>query len=59
MAIRTGANTERRVSRLDGKKQAVVVMACDDEILPPQSRIEAVVDEAELYEIDAGTQVLK
>ncbi len=31
--------------------KAVVVMACDDEILPLQSRIEAVADEAELDEV--------
>lgn len=31
--------------------RAVVVMACDDEVLPLQSRIEAVADEAELDEV--------
>lgn len=31
--------------------KAVVVMACDDEVLPLQSRIEAVADEAELDEV--------
>lgn len=31
--------------------RAVVVMACDDGVLPLQSRIEAVADEAELDEV--------
>lgn len=31
--------------------RAVAVMACDDEVLPLQSRIEAVTDEADLQEV--------
>ena len=31
--------------------RAVVVMACDDEVIPLQSRIEAVSDDADLEEI--------
>jgi len=31
--------------------KAVIVMACDDEILPLQERIETVADEAELDEV--------
>ncbi len=31
--------------------RAVVVMGCDDEVLPLQQRIEAVTDEADLQEI--------
>ena len=33
------------------KFRAVVVMACDDEIVPPQSRIESVADNADLNEV--------
>jgi superfamily I DNA/RNA helicase len=31
--------------------KAVVVMACDDEVLPLQSRMEAVADEIELDDV--------
>ena len=31
--------------------RGVVVMACDDEVLPDQDRIEAVADEADLEEV--------
>ena len=31
--------------------RAVVVMACDDEVIPLQARIEAVTDEADLEEV--------
>lgn len=31
--------------------KAVIVMACDDEVLPLQSRIEAVADEVELDDV--------
>ena len=31
--------------------RAVAVMACDDEVIPLQSRIEAVADEADLEEV--------
>jgi superfamily I DNA/RNA helicase len=31
--------------------RAVAVMACDDEIIPSQARIEAVTDEADLEEV--------
>ena len=31
--------------------KAVAVMACDDDVLPLQDRIETVADEAELYEV--------
>ena len=31
--------------------RAVVVMACDDEVLPLQSRVEAVSDESDLQEV--------
>jgi superfamily I DNA/RNA helicase len=31
--------------------RAVVVMACDDEVIPLQSRIEAVSDDADLEEV--------
>jgi len=31
--------------------RAVVVMACDDEVLPSQARIEKVIDEGELEEV--------
>ena len=33
--------------------RAVVVMACDDEIIPSQTRIEAVTDESDLQEVYA------
>ncbi len=33
--------------------RAVAVMACDDQILPSQSRIEAITDEADLEEVYA------
>jgi superfamily I DNA/RNA helicase len=31
--------------------RAVAVMACDDEVLPPRERVEAVTDEADLMEV--------
>ncbi len=31
--------------------RAVVVMACDDDVLPPRARLEAVVDEVELDKV--------
>jgi superfamily I DNA/RNA helicase len=31
--------------------RAVVVMACDDEVIPLQERIEAIADEADLEEV--------
>ena len=31
--------------------RAVVVMACDDEVIPSQQRIETVVDESDLEEV--------
>jgi len=31
--------------------KAVVVMACDDEVIPLQARIESVVDESDLQEV--------
>jgi superfamily I DNA/RNA helicase len=31
--------------------RSVVVMGCDDEVLPPQARIEAVTDESDLEEV--------
>jgi superfamily I DNA/RNA helicase len=33
--------------------RAVAVMACDDQIIPSQSRIEAITDEADLEEVYA------
>src|SRR6185295_8474317 len=39
--------------------RAVAVMACDDEVIPSQSRIEAVGDEADLQEVyDTERQLL-
>jgi ATP-dependent exoDNAse (exonuclease V) beta subunit len=35
----------------DGQPKAVVVMACDDDILPQQDRIETVADETELDKV--------
>ena len=31
--------------------KAVVVMACDDEVIPLQSRIESVIDDSDLQEV--------
>lgn len=39
--------------------RAIAVMACDDEVIPDQDRIEAVADEAELEEVyNAERQLL-
>ena len=39
--------------------RAVVVMACDDDVVPLQSRIEAVTDDADLQEVyDTERQLL-
>ena len=52
MRFRQGAVVVRTMHRAKGLEyRAVAVMACDDEIIPSQTRIEAVSDEAELEEV--------
>lgn len=50
-----GSGTAVSISTMHRAKglefRAVVVMACDDEVIPSQSRIEAVGDDADLAEV--------
>jgi len=42
---------EPPVLAIVGRLRAVAVMACDDEVIPSQQRIEAVGDDADLQEV--------